>query len=316
MMPGLRMHGIDSPALKRFVRDEGIERGWQLDAETVFGWGSGTEVGSDDQHSEAHLSSRLVDNRWRAYAHELSDSGTFVVGSAERTREAGGVRYDYARQQAWAEFGHDTGTDRNAVSAGAKLSLGDAWTVRAEGDTDSFEVPVRALTGNVHGRSGDLEVGWRSSELRDAQAGLQRVLFSDGNQRFALSGAWNERVKTTPRVEATVSAEEWTSSNSMNENRPYFNPKKDFSLGPRGSIDWLTWRRYDRSFHQEVTVYAAPYWQENYGTGGAFAVHYGQRWKTRPGLEWRWGATWTSQPYDGSSEQRVGLDCGVVWGRP
>jgi len=316
MIPVLRTREYDSPALKRFLRDEGIERGWQFDAETVFGWGSGLVVGSGDQHSEAHLFSSLLDNRWRIYGHELSDSGTFEVGSAERTREGAGVRYDYNRQEAWAEFAHDTGTDRNAGNIGAKLSLNDFWTVRVEGDSDSFDVPVRAVTGNVHGRSVDVNVAWHANELRDANAGLQRILFSDGNQRSTLSGAWDQRAWTTSRIEANIGAEVWTSTNSLNENRPYFNPSADFSLGPRGTLDWLTWRHYDRSFHQEVEVHTAPYWQQNYGTSGSFAVHYGQLWKMREGLHWKWGITWNTQPYDGVNEHRTALESSITWGQP
>ena len=316
MIPTLRAREYDSPALMLFLRDEGIERGWQLDAETVFGWGSGLVVGSGDQHSEAHLFSSLLDNRWRIYGHELSDSGTFEVGSAERTREGAGVRYDYNRQEAWAEFAHDTGTDRNAGNIGAKLSLNDFWTVRVEGDSDSFDVPVRAVTGNVHGRSVDVNVAWHANELRDANAGLQRILFSDGNQRSTLSGAWDQRAWTTSRIEANIGAEVWTSTNSLNENRPYFNPSADFSLGPRGTLDWLTWRHYDRSFHQEVEVHTAPYWQQNYGTSGSFAVHYGQLWKMREGLHLKWGITWNTQPYDGVNEHRTALESSITWGQP
>jgi len=162
----------------------------------------------------------LLDNRWRIYAHELSDSGDFQTGSAERTREGAGVHYDYSRQEAWAEVAHDEGTHRMAGSGGAKLSFGDFWTLRAEADTDSFDVPLRAVTGNVHGRSLDLDLGWRASELRSANIGLQRVLFSDGNQRAVLSGAWNERLWTTPRLQVSIGAEEYASSNSLNETGP------------------------------------------------------------------------------------------------
>jgi len=316
MIPTLRTREYDSPALKRFLADERIERGWQLDAETVFGWGSGVEVGSSDQHSEAHLFSSLLDNRWRIYGHELSDSGTFEVGSAERTREGAGVRYDYNRQAAWAEFAYDTGTDRIAGNIGAKVNINDFWTLRAEADSDSFDVPVRAVTENIHGRSLDVNVAWHANELRDANAGLQRLLFSDGNQRTTLSGAWDQRAWTTARLVATIGAEVYTSSNSLNENRPYFNPSADFSLGPRGTLEWLTWRHYDRSFHQEVELHAAPYWQQNYGTSESFAVHYGQRWKMRQGLQWKWGVTWNTQPYDGVNEHRTALESAVTWGQP
>jgi biofilm PGA synthesis protein PgaA len=112
----------------------------------------------------------------------------------------------------------------------------------------------------------------------------------------------------------SIGAEEYASSNSLNENRTYFNPSHDFSLGPRGTLDWLTWRRYDRSFHQEVDIDAAPYWQQNYGTAGAVAIHYAQRWKLRSGLEGHGGVTWNSQPYDGSGEHRTALEAGITWG--
>jgi biofilm PGA synthesis protein PgaA len=314
MIPTLKNRDSDSPALLHFLRDVNIERGWQADADTTIGWGNGIDVGTDDQHSEAHLYTPLYHNRWRAYGHELSDSGNFGTADAERTRGAIGVRYDYSRRQAWAEFGRDSGTDRFAGVLGANLNLGDFFTLHAEADSDSFDVPIRALTGNVHGRSLDSSLAWRASELRSASAGLARVLFSDGNQRAVVSGAWDQRVWTSPRWQTTISAEESSSTNSLNENRPYFNPKADFSLGPHVSIDWLTRRRYDRAFHQEADVYAAPYWQENYGVGRAVSVHYGQRWKLRSGLEWRCGLTWNGQPYDGTNEYRTALNTGITWG--
>jgi biofilm PGA synthesis protein PgaA len=314
MIPSLRLRSSDSAGFKRFVRDKSIERGWQADADTVFGWGNGLQVGSNDQHSEAHLYTSLVNNRWRAYGHELSDSGNLGSDIVERTRTAAGVRYNYSRRQAWAELGHDTGTNRLAANIGTELTFRDFWTLHAEADSDSFNVPIRAVTGNIHGRSLDVGLDWRGNELRSAGGGLQRVLFSDGNQRAAINGAWNERVWTTPRWQTTLRAEESSSTNSLDENRPYFNPKADFSLGPRGSVDWLTWRRYDRDIHQDVEVGVAPYWQENYGVGGALSLHYGQRWKLRSGLEWRFGVTWNTQPYDGSNESRTALNAGITWG--
>jgi biofilm PGA synthesis protein PgaA len=304
----------DSPSFKRFLSDERIERGWQADADSTVGWGNGEEVGSNDQHSEAHLYSSLVNNRWRMYGHELSDSGDFGAVSAERTRAGVGARYDYNRQEAWAELGYDAGTNRMAGDVGAKLSLGDSWKLWAEADSDSFDVPIRAVTGNLHGRSLDADLAWRGSELQSAHTGLQRVLFSDGNQRAAFSGAWERRVWTTPRLQINVSMDGAESANSLNENRPYFNPQRDLSIGPEGSLDWLTWKRYDRDIHQEFEVSTAPYWQENYGVGGAFSLHYGQRWKLRSGLEWRGGVTWTSQPYDGANEYRTAVNTGITWG--
>ncbi|MGB6134361.1 MAG: poly-beta-1,6 N-acetyl-D-glucosamine export porin PgaA [Acidobacteriaceae bacterium] len=313
-IPALRIRAFDDPSLLRFLKGLRIERGWGFDSDAVFAWGSGIEVGSSSQHSEAHLYSPLFNNRWRGFAHELSDSGNFGATSAERTRTSVGVSYDYDRQSATAEIGYDAGTHRTAANLAAALALNDYWSFHLEADTDSFEVPVRALTGNVHGRSVDADLEWRASELESAHGGLQRVLFSDGNQRAAISGAWTRRVETTPHWQTTISAQEWESGNSLNENRPYFNPSRDFGFGPSATVDWHTWHRYDRSFHQKVNLYVAPYWQANYGTGPSVSAEYDALLKTRQGLEWRLGVTWNTQPYDGMNETSTALNAGITWG--
>jgi biofilm PGA synthesis lipoprotein PgaB len=117
-------------------------------------------------------------------------------------------------------------------------------------------------------------------------------------------------------LQVKVSPEEWASSNSLDENRLYFNPKHDFSLGPRATFHWLTWRRYDRSFRQEFSAYAAPYWQQNHGTGGAIALSYAQHWKLGESLGFLWGITWNSQPYDGSNEPYTASICRADVGTP
>jgi len=313
-IPALRTRNFDDPSLLRFLKEVRIERGWGVDSDVVFAWGSGIQVGSSSQHSEAHLYSPLLDNRWRGFAHELSDSGNFGANSAERTRTSVGVGYNYDRQSASAEIGYDAGAHRTAANLAADVALNDYWSLHFEADTDSFEVPVRALTGNVHGRSLDTDLQWRASELQSAHGGFERVLFSDGNQRAAISGAWTRRVWTTPHWQTTISAQEWESTNSLNEDRPYFNPRRDFALGPRATVDWHTWHRYDSNFHQKVNLYVAPYWQANYRSGPSVSVDYNALLKTSQGVEWRVGLAWNTQPYDGINETSTALHVGITWG--
>lgn len=314
MLPALRQREFDSPELQRFIRGTRLNRGWQFDAQAGYGWGSGIEVGANDNHSEAHLYTPLIHNRFRLYGHELSDGGQFITETATHTRSGLGLRYDYDRKAAWAEFAYDDGTDVDAGNLGAEADLGNLWSVAAEFDTDSFDVPTRALTGRTHGRSGDISVTWHENELRSASIHLQRVLFSDGNQRAALPAAWSERIFTSPRLQETLRMEEWASHDSRDENRPYFNPRSDFSLGPRATLDWLTWQDYGHSLTQEFGLYASPYWQQNYGVDGAAALHYEQRWGVRVGTELHWGLTWNTQPYDGVNEHRTAFEAGVRWG--
>jgi biofilm PGA synthesis protein PgaA len=314
MLPALRRRDFDNPELRRFVRGMQFNRSWQFDAAANYGWGSGINVGANDNHSEAHLYSPLIHNRFRIYGHELRDGGDFITQTAARTRVGIGTRYNYNRKSAWAELAYDFGTDRYAVNTGVEAGLGNHWSASAEFDSDSFDVPSRALTGNTYGRSANFGIAWHQNELRSAGLHLQRVLFSDGNQRAALPATWSQRILTTPRLQGTLQAVEWSSRNSKDENRPYFNPAADFSVGPEATLNWLTWQSYNRSLTQVFDISSSPYWQKNYGVNRAFGAHYAQQWGIRDGVEFSWGVTWTTQPYDGVNEHRTVLEGAIRWG--
>jgi biofilm PGA synthesis protein PgaA len=86
LLPNVFLHEGNSPGLSHFLRDRASERGWQLDLDSVFEWSRGTFLGSSDQHTEAHLYTPLIDNRWSLFVHELRDTGSFSAGNAARTR--------------------------------------------------------------------------------------------------------------------------------------------------------------------------------------------------------------------------------------
>ncbi len=306
----------NSLALQRFQGDRAVEYGWQADVSGGYEWSNGQYLGNSSQ-SEAHLYSPLIDSRWRVYGHALGETGEFREGNDYRARTGAGLSYNYDRQSAWVEVDGDSGTAgaQAAVSAGGELNVGDHWTVRAQGDTDDImNVQLIAELAGIHARSGSATVEWRQSELRSITAGVQRQLYSDGNQRTAISGGWNQNVWTRPRLQIDITPQVWTSSNSENEDRLYFNPARDFSLGPQTTLKWTTWRRYERSLRHEVTVNAAPYWQQNYGFGAAFSTSYAQHWEVSHRLGFFGKMTWNSQPYDGSHEPYTDLTFGLTWG--
>ena len=306
----------NSLALQHFQGDRAVEYGWQADVSGGYEWSNGQYLGNSSQ-SEAHLYSPLIDSRWRVYGHALGETGEFREGNDYRARTGAGLRYNYARQSAWVELDGDTGTSGAlaAVSAGGELNVGDHWTVRAQGDTDDISnVQLIAELAGVHARSGGATVEWRQSELRSITAGVQRQLYSDGNQRTAVSAGWDQDVWTSPRLQIEIAPQVWTSSNSENEDRLYFNPSRDFSLGPQTTLKWTTWRRYERSLRHEVTINSAPYWQQNYGFGAAFSASYGQHWEVSRRLGFFGKMVWNSQPYDGSREPYTDLNFGLTWG--
>jgi biofilm PGA synthesis protein PgaA len=228
-----------------------------------------------------------------------------------------GISYSYNRQSVWGEVAGDTGNAGSVVAGaiGAQFSLGDHWIFGAEGDTDKVtDVQLITQLAGVRARSAGVSVDWRQSELRSFRAGLQRMLYSDGNQRSVLSGAWNQRVWTQPRLQIDINPQVWASANSEDQNRVYFNPKHDFSLGSSATVNWVTWRRYDRNLRQQFTVYAGPYWEENYGVTGAVSASYTQHWKVSKRLGFVGQIAWNGQPYDGNREPYTDLSFGLTWG--
>lgn len=305
-----------SPAVDRFLSERAAERGWQASLTSGYEWSSGRYLGNSQQ-SEAYLYSPLLGHRLRIYGHGFGDTGQFVEGSAYRSRAAAGFRYDYSRQSFWGEVADDAGNPGSLVAGagGAQFSAGDHWVLGFDGDTDNLsDVQLIAALAGVRARSGSFHAEWRESELSSIHFNGERMLFSDGNQRSVIAGEWDQRVFTAPRVQIGISPQLWASANSKDQSRIYFNPKQDFSFGPSASANWVTWRHYERSFLQRFTVYAAPYWQENYGTHAAVSGEYMQLWKVsrRLGLIGRFA--WHGQPYDGTRQPYTDASFGLTWG--
>jgi biofilm PGA synthesis protein PgaA len=317
VLPILAQRDGQAPALMKFLRDRAIERGWQFRVQGDSAWSSGSYIGTSDQHNEAHLYSPFLRNRWQIFGHGVFDNGDFTQGKATRVRSGAGITYNYERQSVWGEVAADTGTAGTKVagSIGGDFAFGDHWLLRTKADSDNVEdIPLIATLGGVRARGADLNLGWHASELRAANIGAQRLLFTDGNQRLAITGRWDEHVRTSPRLGVSVAPSLWASTNSKDTNRLYFNPKSDFSLGPQVTFDWLTWRRYERSLNQEIGAYAAPYWQHGYGTGTAGSASYTIRWKPIKRFGFFCGVKWNSQPYDGSNESYTALNYGLILG--
>lgn len=317
IVPTLLARDGQTADLTRFLAQRSIIRGWQLEVAGDAAWSSGVFLATTDQHNEAHLYTPLLRNRWRLFAHGWADHGSFVQGDVTRYRSGGGISYNYARQSVWGEVAEDTGTggDTLAGSLGVNFNLGDHWSVSAVGDSDNLaDVQLIAGLNRVRARGVNASLGWRASELRSATLGMQRLLFSDGNQRLVLSGVWNERVHTSPHLSVTLSPQAWASFNSRDAGRIYFNPRSNASLGPQVAVDWLTWRRYDRSLRQELTLYAASSWQQNYDYGAAGSASYLQRWKLGRRVGLYYGVLWNTQPYDGHNEHYTALQYGLTVG--
>jgi len=94
---------------------------------------------------------------------------------------------------------------------------------------------------------------------------------------------------------------------SHDDNRPYFNPKRDLMVLPALHANHVLYRRYDTVWTQHATVSAGRYRQRGFGAGGVLAMSYGQRFRThtRSNNALDVGVTihGSSRPYDGQRER-------------
>jgi biofilm PGA synthesis protein PgaA len=315
LVPILRREG-NSQSVTKFLTGRGIERGWQASVLSGYERSNGRYLGNM-LHTQAYLYSPLIGYRWRTYTHGIGDSGKFAAGNTYRSRAAAGLSYNYNRQSFWGEAGADTSRDgwTPTGAAGAQFRLGDQWQLNAEGDWDNvIDVQLIARLNDIRARSGRVGLEWRQSESRSVQAGFAKMLYSDGNGRLQITSSWEQRLLTRPRLQINLIPQLWASENSKDQNRVYFNPKHDASLGLDTGINWITWRRYDHNLVQRFNISAAPYWQDHYGFMGAVSTEYTQRWTLTKRLGLLGRFMWNSHPYDGLRDPYIDVSFGLTWG--
>jgi biofilm PGA synthesis protein PgaA len=68
--------------------------------------------------------------------------------------------------------------------------------------------------------------------------------------------------------------------------------------------EWLTWRRYQRSFKQRMAATVGQYWQAGYASGTSADLYYEHEWSWDDVKGLRYGLGHTFRPYDGKRDSR------------
>jgi hypothetical protein len=80
-----------------------------------------------------------------------------------------------------------------------------------------------------------------------------------------------------------------------------------------GALEHLTWRNYDRSFRQGLTLSGGPYWQAGFAGGKTASIEYEHRWELNRNLWLRYSVGRSLRPYDGVQESRNFATLTVRW---
>jgi biofilm PGA synthesis protein PgaA len=134
---------------------------------------------------------------------------------------------------------------------------------------------------------------------------------SDGNRRVDVAADVSRRVQASAHHLTRITLQASAERNDVIPNVPYFNPERTHAVGIRVEHDWITWRRYERSFTQRFVVTGASEWQKNYGSAAGLDLQYMHDWKLSRTWELHYGLGWGSHVYDGNREHRVFAVIGV-----
>jgi biofilm PGA synthesis protein PgaA len=270
--------------------------------------GHGGSAAAAESVLDATLHSAPLKNslgeHFRVFSHLSRSRGETGDASVTRTRAGAGIDYRARDIAIEAELNRAQGAaNANGLALAMTKSLSDAWHLHAVVDSNLNDLPAAAFNNGV--TAGVLKTGvtWIRDESRKAGGELSQTRYSDDNRRNAGRLWWTERWISGPALKVDSSLQLYRSTNSL-RSAAYFNPQRDREASLSLSAEWLTWRRYHRSFRQLLSYTAGRYWQDDFAVAGLGDVRYEHEWSDDRNFSFRYGLGRGLHPYDGMREDR------------
>jgi biofilm PGA synthesis protein PgaA len=213
-----------------------------------------------------------------------------------------------------------TGEIRNTGKSGTGFALGgdyhidDHWFIDGLAENKSLSAPVRAYADGVSASNYQLGGGYRWHESRNVGLVINRMSFSDGNQRSAVDVSWTEGLLASATYKLDSTAAYYASHNtSQSTSINYFNPASDRQIDITLRNEWLQFHHYEKSLRHVLTIGAGNYAQENFGAGGVMHIKYEQLYSPGDRLELHYGIGRTLHPYDGIRGSEDAITFGADW---
>ena len=294
----------DSIAVKNFEKQLRIydEPVYRVDGR--FGRGqsaAGEESITDASLYSAPLTHSLGDH-YRVFSHIIQVNGKAAQESVNRTRLGAGIDYRASGIEAEAEVNQSSDHGKTAgLGLKMTLDLSDQWHVSAAAETNVVDLPAAAIRDHLTADALKLAFSWTWNESRRANIELSTLRFSDGNTRQAVQLGWRERLWSEAVFKLETGLTISASTNSL-LNRAYFNPVSDHEVVADATAEWTTWRRYQRSFRQRLSVAAGNYCQSGFNCGGTADLHVEHEWSSDDLVRLRYGIGRSFHPYDGKRD--------------
>ncbi len=314
VLPALPYHS----QVKQLERDWDIHDSYELRLDVSYArtvHGINPVIGIDDAPTvEARLFSRPFAYNWRVFAGAATSAGDFDEGHARQNIYLGGVEYRGPMLTASLEARADTvGDSEFGLQFSGALTPDDHWRIPFNFELCSRETPLRARRSGITADAAGTGLSYYWNETRSFNSSVSYMNFSDDNQRLAVSADVTQRVWTwfNHYLDGTVNS--YASWNSENDDRPYYNPKRDFEIGAALTYGNLLWRKYDSSLSHSLTAGVGNYYQRYYGSGRVWSLAYNHAWTLGDRLSLGYGIGYGRGMFDGSAERSLNAHFSAVY---
>lgn len=267
-------------------------------------------------HVETRVYSAPLNFQNRLFAHQYYESARFDAGYVYYKRLGLGWESIIARVgkleiEAQQEFYKENQT---SVLVGGEIQFNDYWRIKGRYDSNSIDVPLRARLNDIDGTSVYLGSKYRLSERMAIDVSTQRLSMSDGNDRRSLSASADYQFIQGPFYKANVVLDGYASTNTLpSVNVAYFNPASDQTVQLIIKNEWVSYRRYARSFYQRIYLAAGAYTQKGFDTQSIGSLRYEHEWNFSDSLNTRYGLAYVRRVYDGEVSRGPEATLSVNW---
>ena len=305
----------DNPDVKEVLEDWQVKNMMELAVDVNVSTSKDSRTKGKGMSVNTELRSPPGALQTRFFAHHYFERGEFETQTGYDKRLGVGLEYivpDLGKVLG-VELQQDL-TGRRGVQGIISLAaaINDYWSVQGAYDSNSIDVPLLGRITGISGKSTTLSARYRASELMQGSLTYQRLPMSDGNLRSnaAFRGEWIAITK--PTYKASFILDLQRSMNSL-ENSAYFNPQRDTSASLTFKNDWLTYRRYAKSFHQNLYLSLGSYAQQGFPAGQPWAVTYEHAWDFNKTASLTYRAGYSKHFFDGAATYGSNFSLSGVW---
>ena len=318
-----------------------LQRAWQRKARpqvisaVTQGFGQAQVSGNDDMVWDSTFFTGQSEAGLRGFMNHHLARATFNGLSASHERVGLGVEWTARDIQGSVEVARDLRNGQDTSwAAGLSWQLNDHFSLRARHESQTNDFPLKARLPDAQSYLGSptylhadkklLGAAYRWNEGRRVAADFASQDFNDSNRRESLSVSWFERLYSGYGRTLDLQTAGYTSTNTL-RNAFYFNPRHDIAVSATLTGDWLTWRRYERSFNQRLALTLGSYKQISeaeqgqifsrvrYGWNDFQEIRYEHEWQLGPDFSSRYGVGARRFPYDGVNETKSFLYLFLNW---